>query len=93
MPAPAPGQRRELPDYVQVFEAVKGRPLAVDGLVVHGIGRTRPDLVVRELAGLSTARTLDEVRDVVEQAHDALQELGPYEAVQVILDHSRTVRT
>jgi hypothetical protein len=92
-PAPEPSRRWTRSEFRQTFEAVRGRPVAVESLAVLGIGRTRPDLVLRELAGLSTAQTLDEVKDVVLKAHDALKMLGPYEAVEVTIDDSVTVRS
>ena len=85
-------RRKERVDYEVVYQAVKDRPLTVESLRFHGLGRTRPELVVREFKGLHRAETLDEVRYELMEAHDALKELGPYDRVEVVLDDSATVR-
>ena len=92
---PPGGQRRrkERVDYEVVYQAVRDRPLTVESLRFHGLGRTRPDLVVREFRGLHHAETLDDARYELLEAHDALKALGPYDRVEVVLDDSGTVRS
>ena len=95
--SPGPGtpprkqrRRKEHVDYEVVYEAVRDRPLTVESLVFHGLGRTRPELVVREFRRLHRAETLDDVRHELLEAHDALKALGPYDRVEVVLDDSAT---
>ena len=92
MPPGKRRRRREHVDYEVVYEAVRDRPLTVESLVFHGLGRTRPELVVREFRRLHRAETLDDVRHELLEAHDALKALGPYDSVEVVLDDSATAR-
>lgn len=95
-PSTPPGKqrrRKEHVDYEVLYEAVRDRPLTVESLRFHGLGRTRPELVVREFRRLHRAETLDDVRYELLEAHDALKALGPYDRVEVVLDDSATARS
>lgn len=97
-PAVQPGVARSTPvegnrrvNYEVTYEAVRDRPVVVDMLRLTGLGRTRPHLVLREFVCLRDAQTLDEVKDVLVEAHDAVKALGPYEVVEVIMGDSTKV--
>ena len=93
MPPGKQRRRKEHVDYEVVYEAVRDRPLTVESLLFHGLGRTRPELVVREFRRLHRAETLDDVRQELLEAHDALKALGPYDRVEVVLGDSATARS
>jgi hypothetical protein len=79
-------------DWEQTYLEVKDKPLSVQKVIFKGLERTKPYLVAREFEPIQDAQTLDEIKDVMMEAHDNLMALDVFDAVEVIITDSGTVR-
>mmetsp|Transcript_142 Transcript_142/g.517 ORF Transcript_142/g.517 Transcript_142/m.517 type:complete len:474 (+) Transcript_142:112-1533(+) len=70
-------------DYGSMYERVKDKPCKLGSLNVEGLKRTKEAVVERELAGLKDASTLEELKDVLLSATDALKNLDIFDVVEV----------
>ena len=68
------------------YERIKLKPLLPAILAIGGVKQTRGYIIARELAGLSQAKNLDELKDVLLDATDSLLALDIFEAVEFTLD-------
>ncbi|KAK9830313.1 hypothetical protein WJX72_010954 [[Myrmecia] bisecta] len=80
-------------DFQQAYDAVKDKRLRVQTVQLTGLERTRRYIVERELRRLEQARTLDEIKDALLDVQAALEELGVFEAVELIIDEGDTPGT
>ena len=58
---------------------------------LQGIERTKGYVVARELEEVRAARTLEEVLEALQGVHSALDSLGIFEAVEIVIDRSGAV--
>jgi outer membrane protein assembly factor BamA len=69
-----------------------GERCYVEDVFLSGLKRTNESLVRRELIGLGSASTLQEIKDSLVQVHQSLQTLGIFDAVEITVDKSEKVR-
>lgn len=79
-------------EFQKAYEDVKDKRLVATSIRLSGIERTRPEILARELAPLREARSLDEIKDVLLEVHENLMSLEVFEAVEIIIGDSDTVR-
>lgn len=79
-------------DWEKTYLQVKDKPLSVDKVIIKGLERTKSYLVARELEPLQQARSLDEIKNVMIDAHENLKSLDVFNGVEVIITDSDTVR-
>lgn len=63
----------------------------VDRIMLSGLKRTNEEVVKRELEGLAAARTLEEILNLLQEAHTRLEGLGIFQAVEITIDESPKV--
>ena len=68
------------------YERIKLKPLMPAILAIGGVKQTRGYVIARELKGLNQAQNLDELKDVLLDATNALMALDIFEAVEFTLD-------
>ena len=79
-------------DFERTYAAVKDKRLKVEQIIINGLDRTKTYIVARELeAPLEEATSLEEIKDVLLEAHEHLQALGIFDGVEVIITDSETV--
>jgi hypothetical protein len=78
-------------DFQSTYEAVKDKPLRVQKVLVKGLERTKPYIVARELEHVQRAESLEEIKDAMLEAHDALDSLGVFNGVEIIISDSGMV--
>ncbi|EIE18252.1 hypothetical protein COCSUDRAFT_60448 [Coccomyxa subellipsoidea C-169] len=72
------------------YAAVKDKRLKVEQVIINGLDRTRAYIVSRELEPVQEANSLDEIKDVLLEAHEHLLSLGIFDGVEVIITDSET---
>ncbi|CAL8469714.1 g9256 [Coccomyxa elongata] len=77
-------------NFQQTYDAVKDKRLVVEKVTIVGLDRTKAYVVSRELEPVKDARSLDEIKDVLLEAHEHLQSLGIFDGVEVIITDSET---
>lgn len=77
--------------FEEAYDAVKDKPVRVQKVVIQGLERTKGEIIARELQPVQNARTLDELKDVLLEAHDALDSLDIFEGVEIVIGDSNTV--
>lgn len=88
-PAVADLQDQELVSdihFEHAYDSVKDKPLAVRVVVLRGLERTRHDVISRELLHLTSANSLEEIKDALLEAHDTLKSLQIFDVVDCIID-------
>lgn len=70
-----------------LYDRIKDKPLHVDVIILQK-GRTRPHIIEKELQRIRDAQTLDELKEKLLEAQDALEALNVFEAVQLVIDQS-----
>lgn len=78
-------------NFQQTYDAVKDKRLVVEKVTIVGLDRTKAYIVSRELEPVTDAKSLDEIKDVLLEAHEHLQSLGIFDGVEVIITDSETV--
>ncbi len=78
-------------NFQQTYDALKDKRLVVEKVTIVGLDRTKAYIVSRELEPVKDARSLDEIKDVLLEAHEHLQSLGIFDGVEVIITDSETV--
>ncbi len=78
-------------NFEQTYAAVKDKRLKVEQVIINGLDRTRAYIVSRELEPVQEANSLDEIKDVLLEAHEHLLSLGIFDGVEVIITDSETV--
>ena len=73
-----------------LYDRIKDKPLHVDVIILQK-GRTRPHIIEKELQRIRDAQTLDELKEKLLVAQDALEALNVFEAVQLVIDQSSHV--
>ena len=73
-----------------LYDRIKDKPLHVDVIILQK-GRTRPYIIEKELQRIRDAQTLDELKEKLLEAQDALEALNVFEAVQLVIDQSSHV--
>ena len=68
------------------YDQIKLKPLMPAILAIGGVKQTRGYIIARELQGLNQAKNLDELKDVLLDATNALMALDIFEAVEFTLD-------
>lgn len=68
-----------------------GERCYVEDVFLSGLKRTNESLVRRELIGLGSASTLQEIKDGLVKVHQSLQTLGIFNAVEITVDKSEKV--
>ncbi len=79
-------------NFQQTYDAVKDKKLVVEKITIVGLDRTKAYIVSRELEPVRDAKSLDEIKDVLMEAHEHLQSLGVFDGVELIITDSETVR-
>ena len=74
-----------------LYDRIKDKPLHVDVIILQK-GRTQPYIIEKELRRISDAQTLDELKEKLLEAQEALEALNIFEAVQLVIDQSPHVR-
>mmetsp|Transcript_32776 Transcript_32776/g.77703 ORF Transcript_32776/g.77703 Transcript_32776/m.77703 type:complete len:405 (-) Transcript_32776:1215-2429(-) len=69
--------------YSDMFERVRGKPCVLGDLLIDGLQRTDRRVVERELEGLKSAATLDEIKDVLIGATNRLHEMDIFDTVEM----------
>lgn len=73
-----------------LYDRIKDKPLHVDLVILHK-GRTRPHIIEKELLRIRGAQSLDELKERLLEAQEALEGLNVFQAVQLVLDESPSV--
>ena len=73
-----------------LYDRIKDKPLHVDVIILQK-GRTRPHVIEKELQRIRDAQTLDDLKEKLLEAQDALEALNVFEAVQLVIDQSAHV--
>lgn len=77
--------------FEEAYDAVKDKPVRVQQVLIQGLERTKDEIIMRELEPVQHVRTLDELKDVLLEAHDALDSLDIFEGVEIVIGDSNTV--
>lgn len=73
-----------------LYDRIKDKPLHVDLVILHK-GRTRPHIIEKELLRIRGAQSLDELKERLLEAQEALEGLNIFQAVQLVLNESPSV--
>lgn len=85
-----PAHRPLSPSWYALQEAKSGQ-INIQQVQVHGLQRTRQYLLDRELQRCKLAETLEQLEEQLEDAVEALMELGVFVAVDALIDEADTV--
>lgn len=72
------------------WDSIKNKPLHVDVVILQQ-GRTQPYIIEKELQRIQGVRCLEELKDRLLEAQEALEALNIFEAVQITIDEGVTV--
>lgn len=78
-------------DFEENYSAVKDKPLKIQHVFIRGLGRTKDYIVARELQPVTECQTLEEIKDFMLEAHDNLESLGIFDAVEIIIGDGDSV--
>ncbi len=70
-----------------LYDRIKDKPLHVD-LIMLQQGRTQPYIIEKELQRIKGVQSLDELKEKLLEAQEALEALNIFEVVQLVLDRS-----
>lgn len=70
-----------------LYDRIKDKPLHVD-LIILQQGRTQPYIIEKELQRIKGVQSLDELKEKLLEAQEALEALNIFEVVQLVLDRS-----
>ena len=79
-----------VPTQESLYDSIKDKPLHVDVVILQQ-GRTQPFIIEKELQRIQGVRSLDELKDRLLEAQEALEALNIFEAVQITIDEGVTV--
>jgi hypothetical protein len=78
-------------DISAAYDEVKDHRCRVAQIRLGGLKRTKQEIVERELIRVKDARTLEQVLEALEEAHDDLMALEIFEAVDLAVDRGAKV--
>lgn len=79
------------PYQANLYDEIKDKPLHVDVVVLQK-GRTQQHVIERELMRVKKAQSLEEIKEQLLEAQEALEALNIFQAVELILAESIRVR-